>query len=70
MTLKAILWLSAYLPWGRRLQRGQGLVEYALILSMLVLVAAVTLGGVGDSVTSMYSISVSKVVSALSKGGT
>lgn len=36
-------------------QKGQGLVEYALILVLVSIVAIVALGGVGDQVVAVFN---------------
>ena len=40
---------------GRRLERGQALVEYALILALIALVVIVMLLLTGKQVTNLYS---------------
>jgi len=54
----ALLWL----------ERGQGLIEYSLIISLVVIVAMLTVGMFGEGTLNYYSNITSNVVSALAGG--
>jgi len=54
------LWLQYVKAWVRE-ETGQDLVEYALLLALIVLVAIVTMGAVGDEIALIWE----DIVSAL-----
>ena len=43
------------LPIARRLQAGQGLAEYALILALIAIIAIVALSFLGGNISSILS---------------
>lgn len=54
------LWLQYVKAWVRE-ETGQDLVEYALLLALIVLVAIATMGAVGDEIALIWE----DIVSAL-----
>jgi len=68
MVRQALFWRGGRSFALLSLQRGQGLVEYSLIISLVVIVAMLTVDLFGKGTFNYYSSITSNVVSALAGG--